>query len=417
VVVDPADTHMLGIDVPREIMVKAHTWLVCGLVLSLNAVSTPAPSYAAGCGSTLPVPVRHVTGVPPHRSWPLPNNAQRQWRPIAVDRRYVLMAWQASARRDSAQPTRMALVRIGSRVLTSIPAGAYPHGTILGKWQMEWPWIVGIAGSQSLPGPPSWELWAGNVQTGAASILDRAARPSAPPSGPAPDFSLERGRVAWIYGAVVRPAVDLGNQLEYRVALDTLATHTRRFLTPLSPVVYGRITLGGSRVVWEQQTPLPAQRRAPYSLIDLRSYDLRSGQTLQLTHSTLRAGSSLLPSLWGNLLLFEHGASIWSGGSIVLVDLAAHVAGGGPAWWQMYQYHVLSPHGTYPALAGGLATWGSNVLSNLATSTVWTFPVREHGPPGWGVTMLGGGNALMTRPGFGYAVWQVSGACVGSTGS
>jgi len=158
------------------------------------------------------------------------------------------------------EPTRpesitMALAVAGSPHFRALPSGAYPHFGVLQRWQLSWPWLVGVVDAQALPGPVDWRLWAGNLQSGQHVVIDQGNNASAGRSDRLrtfPDFELARGRVVRTRTFhYLLPGV---RAVEH-IALYDLAS--RRTMTlaipePGSHEMYANPTLSGSRVVWER---------------------------------------------------------------------------------------------------------------------------------------------------------------------
>lgn len=230
------------------------------LLLSPLLTASPATALASptACSSALRGPIRHVSALPPYRSSQLPGKG---WVPIAIDKRFVLTDQHLNVNGKEAQPIQMGLVRIGSHTVQPIPPGAYPHRGILGKWQLEWPWIVGIVSSQPMPGPPSWEIWAGNVRTGASLILDSVGRGPAPRS-PQIDFSLNDGRVAWDVDAIAGPG-------ESRIALYNLNTIWTFHLPAKATAIMRTVTTLGGGYAVVQLMPMENAARVRYQVWQL----------------------------------------------------------------------------------------------------------------------------------------------------
>lgn len=386
-----------------------------GLLL-LPATASGAPGRELpGCTPVMPSFAARITGLPPHQSWQLPNNARREWAPIAVDRHYVLMDWEKGNNpqdfRHSLDPQalRMALVRVGSRTLQPIAAGAYPHYGILLRWQIEYPWIVGLKYNNPA-GPLDWVLWAGNVVTGRHIILDHAVLKNGVPAHTPPEDSLDRGRVAW--DMVVR--TPFTNVVHSKIALYDLNRNQESLYAPSqSGVFYEQPALDGNTVVWVSITPQP--RPMKHGTYDLLKLDLTSGQVVNLTHNwetaTGSSGESLEPSLWSHYLVFKQTPSPWSMGDIVLWDLNA---GHYPLWRDHQHAAVLDAYGRdgggeRPLLGTGIAAWdaGGQVTSSvldMTRDTIWTLQdpwkmAHGHYRYVWQLfdTQVGGRNVIARR--------------------
>jgi hypothetical protein len=71
-------------------------------------------------------------------------NGRSGWRPLAVDGNRVVMVEGPGDLVARPGPLTMALVTAGSARYRPIPSGAYPHAGVLQRWQLSWPWLVGV---------------------------------------------------------------------------------------------------------------------------------------------------------------------------------------------------------------------------------------------------------------------------------
>lgn len=385
----------------------------CLLVLLTLLTGSPAagaaPRNQRASADALPTLIQRTTGVPPHQSWQLPNNAKREWVPFAVDNHYVLMVHEPGFNpkkiRQSFQPNpiRMALVRIGSRVLQPIPVGAYPHFGILMRMSLEYPWIVGV--KYTTPqGPLDWVLWAGNVVTGQSIILDRANPGNGPATHTPPDFSLDAGRVVWD-SDVRKPFSD---SFDSRIAVNDLARDKTSYVAEdgTGRAFYEQPTLQGTTVVWVRVRQVNV--RGEHPLYDLLRLDLRTRKIVNLTHNTQRPGRSSgisdEPSAWGHYVIFKQAPSPYSEGDIELFDLRAQRY---PLWRQPGKSWLLDHSGEMPRFGDGLAVWdaGGQITASifdLSAAKVWTLQDARGVSRGkykyvWNLNAIGGRNVIAER--------------------
>lgn len=353
------------------------------------------------------------------RSGPLPHGATLLYtdrlnrrHPIAVDGNTVLMGRETSREPRFGGPVHLSLAHLPSARLSPALPGAYPRRTFLAGWQMAWPWIAGIAYTTPLPARPAdWRLWAGNVVTGAHVVIDSYRRHRHPVAGFFPHFALNGGRVAWEL-STDRPA-RFDTFTAQQIAVFDLRTRRRMLITtPDSTTILGRITMSGSRLVWEGQR-LDATGRA--RAVDLWLADLSTGAITQLSHNTAATSSSLYPRLQGRLLLFEQGPAGSDFGHPYLVDLAARRGAGRWQWWRDYPYRSLGVTGlTNTQMGAGLVSWDDWQILDLTRSQVW--PLRGTPFRRWRVDAIAGRTALVERidpttAHVTYEAWQFPATC------
>ena len=406
-------------------------FLLSLLLCKWQVSAHPGVVASTGCGvQAAPRALQTPTaGAPPHQAWRLPNDAQRQWYPFAIDghARAVLMIWEpgfSPARmRQSFEPNpiHMALVHLGSHTLEAIPEHAYPHFGILGRWRLEWPWIVGLKYTTPM-GPRDWVLWAGNVATGDALILDQANPGIGPSTRTPPEFSLDQGRVAWNHDVRDRAS----GVFHSDIALYDL---TRRLRMSLSPgqgdAAYEQPSLSGNTIVWVSLTPGP--KRHGHPVYDLMLLDLHARTARNLTQNTQGArntGVSLEPSLQGHLLAFKQAPSPYGPGDVVLWDLRAPSY---PLWNDQKRQWLLDRAGEAPLLGDGIVSWNAQFMAtagvaDLRRGRVW----RLQDPTGlgkqtetyrWTLTFVSGRYILARRddaqsqsqPAF--FVWRIMSSC------
>jgi hypothetical protein len=293
-----------------------------------------------------------------------------------------------------------------------IPRSAYPPRTFLAGWQLEWPWIVGIAYTTPPPTiPADWRLWAGNVVTGMHFILDTYRNHRHPVPEFFPRFALNAGRVAWEF-SIDRPA-RFDTFSSQRIALEDLKSRHRTFLTAPDPLaVYGRITMSGHRIVWESQRFGTSGKSVP---VDLSMYDLSSHRLSQLSHNASPNSSSLYPRLSGRYLLFEQGPFDSDSGTPYLVDLSSRQGSATRRWFSKYRFWRLGKGGlTNTQLGNGLISWGDGRILDVTRGKIWTFGFRS-----WRVDAIAGRTVLVERidPTNGhvsYAAWRFPEACSAS---
>jgi len=323
-------------------------------------------------------------------SWRIPGtNGRSGWRPLAVDGSRVVMVEGPGDMVARPGPLTMALVTAGSARYRPIPSGAYPHAGVLQRWQLSWPWLVGVFNLQS---PPTlgWTLWAGNLQTGTHIVLDRGHEVGKSGTMHAfPDFDLSDRKVVWTWTSYsLRPNTPMRN----RIALYDLAEHRTTFLgIPVSPRRYTNPTLWGTRVVWERYTDFTCTHtHCPNHLIDLQLYDLATHHLQTLTHSSFRLGSSFSPGLWHNDLVFLHGYDANSGGTIIMVDLSSRVRGHHRFWWENFHSRVLQRRPAIElSVRDGLVSWDGGV-ADLVTGGTAALPLGEE--------QWSGGRSLVVQP-------------------
>ena len=139
------------------------------VVLSVLMVALVAPAQ----GSAIPAAASQpcAQGRLAFSSWRIPGtNGRSGWRPLAVDGNRVVMVEGPGDLVARPGPLTMAVVTAGSARYRPIPSGAYPHAGVLQRWQLSWPWLVGVFSRQSMP-TLGWTLWAGNLQTGKHIVL------------------------------------------------------------------------------------------------------------------------------------------------------------------------------------------------------------------------------------------------------
>ena len=380
------------------------------LLMTAIVAAALFPLVAPGAAqSQLPVcsllPARISSGALPYRSFALHTDRFNRWHPVATDGSHVLMGWEYSREPKFGGPVHLSVVHLPSTRLMPVPRGAYPRRTFLGQWQIDWPWIVGIASTTPLPAfPANWRLWAGNVVTGRHVILDsyRAHRHAVAEFYPS--FALNGGRVAWAY-SINRPVRADAFPVQ-RIALENLTTHRRALLPgPTANAVYERITFSGRRIVW-QSAGSTGQRSA----VDLWLYDLSSHTSSRLSRNTTSADSSLYPRLAGRYLLFEQGPAGSDYGVPYLVDLESRTGVSGRPWWRAYHFRQLGKKGlTNTQMGDGLVSWDDWRLLDLTRSTVW--PERY-----WSIDAIAGRTVLVDHMNGetgheSYAAWRISPAC------
>jgi len=385
--------------------------VACVLLAGVLSQRIPVHVQAAAGSGVLTHPLTHATGLPPHQQWALPNDALREWVPFALDGPTVLMIWNTGFNPSkqnlslSPQPLRFALAHAGSPTLTPIPAGAYPHSGVAGRWGIEMPWIVGVVWTTA-GGPRHWELWAGNVQTGASLILDHANPGDGPSLRTPPDFSLDGGRVAWNYQSRATPS-----GLEHsKIAIYDLARHALSFVAP-SPtqddVGYEQISLSGDTVVWVRVTP--ALNPKEHQVLDLLRFDLRTHTLTNLTRNWQKPGTdgsgiSDEPSLRGQLLTFKQAPSPMSTGDVILWDLRGTQY---PLWDDKSLSQLLDQDGEAPMLGDGIAIWLAQYMATSALldeqcGRVWTlqdpkFLGKQAYPYTWQLQWLSGRYIIAQR--------------------
>jgi len=327
------------------------------------------------------------------------------WHPVAIDGKNVLMGWETSREPVAGGPVRLSIVHLPSTRLVPVPRSSYPRRTFLGFWQIDWPWIVGIAYTTPLPAfPANWQLWAGNVVTGRHVILDNYRAHRHPVAEFFPQFALNGGRVVWEYSTNQPMAVN--SFPAQGIAMEDLATHRRTFLTAPDPdVVDERITFSGTRIVWESAG---ATRKT--SAVDLWMYELQSHTLTRLSRNTSSADSSLYPRLSGRYLLFEQGPNGSDSGTPYLVDLGTKTGAASPRWWQAYRFRQLGRNGlTNTQMGDGLVSWDDWRLLDVTRSRVW---FNRY----WTVIAIAGrmvlvGHMNMETGHETYAAWQIPAAC------
>jgi len=356
-----------------------------------------------------------VAGPPAVTSWTIPQTvnrrgaARRFWWPVAVDGNRILLVHQPTYQPDAPQAISMSLATAGSPHFAAIPRSTYPHFGVLQRWQMQWPWIVGLVDKQPLPGPVDWQLWAGNLQTGRGFVLDqshntKAARVRGTTRG-FPTFALDGGRVVWTW---ISHSLKRGARVVNRLALAYLASQHRSFLPVPTSSLYSNPTMSGNRIVWERVTEYACtSQHCPNELIDLQSYDLGTRRLTTLSHSSLQSGSSFQPGLWGSKLVFMHGFDSASGGEVILVDLAHPRSGRHAQWWQGYSYVRLQAGDQLDLLErDGLASW-SGGLADLTATRIAPVTTRFEG-------LLSGGHSLVRLAGRAgpYVLVRVTRRCL-----
>jgi hypothetical protein len=388
--------------------------MFCRLIAALALLGSaafirPEPGLSAGAAACRPARLTLSAWTIPHTnpSWGI--GTKNSW-PVAVDGDRALMAHQITHAPTWPQPISMALAVFGRPRLRPIPPGAYPHFGVLQRWQIAWPWIVGVVDRQPLPGPIDWQLWAGNVVTGRHIILDHGNNADTADSTAVmrgfPDFDLAQGRVVWTWNAYHLHRAGWGR---FRIAFDDLTTRRRSFLPLQASPIYSNPTIWGDRVVWEHVTRFACRDLCPHEIIDQQLYDIRTHRLSALTHSTFRTGNSFAPGLWENDLVFLHGngSGPASGGRVTSVDLSTRVPGRHPSWWQAYRHRSFT-RGTVIALMvrDGLAAWDGGV-AELATGLTHALPM--------GADQETGGHALVMQANAQgpYEIVRVSSRCDG----
>ncbi|HCG01231.1 MAG TPA: hypothetical protein DEV93_11885 [Chloroflexi bacterium] len=373
------------------------------------------PPLAARATASHPCPriASHFSsGTLPHEIIALYSDRQNRRHPIATDGSHVLMGWETSREPGGGGPVHLWTMRLPSTKLMPIPRSAYPPRTFLAGWQLEWPWIVGIAYTTPPPTiPADWRLWAGNVVTGMHFILDTYRNHRHPVPEFFPRFALNAGRVAWEF-SIDRPA-RFDTFSSQRIALEDLKSRHRTFLTAPDPLaVYGRITMSGHRIVWESQRFGTSGKSVP---VDLSMYDLSSHRLSQLSHNASPNSSSLYPRLSGRYLLFEQGEFGSDGGIPYLVDLSSRKGSATRRWFSKYRFWRLGKGGlTNTQLGNGLISWGDGRILDVTRGKIWTFGFRS-----WRVDAIAGRTVLVERidPTNGhvsYAAWRFPEACSAS---
>jgi hypothetical protein len=345
-----------------------------------------------------------------HRSFSLYTDRFNRRHPVATDGTYVLVGWEYSREPVFGGPVQLWTVRLPSTRLVPVPRGAYPRRTFLGQWQIDWPWIAGIAYTTPLPAfPADWRLWAGNLVTGRRVILDSYRAHRHPVAEFFPRFALNGGRVVWEY-SVDRP-VRFDRFSSQGIAIEDLTTRRRELLTPPDPeAVLGRITSSESRIVWEEQTVSTTKKSLA---VDLWLYDLRSHRLTRLSRNTTSASSSLYPRLAGRYLLFEQGPNGSDYGVPYLVDLTVKTGAASRQWWRAYRFRQLGRDGlTNTQMGDGLVSWEDWRLLDVTRSKVW--PERY-----WTVDAIAGRTVLVDHMNMEtghetYAAWQIPSACAAS---
>jgi len=172
------------------------TWTRMVSVVLMATLFAPVQGSAAPAVAHRPC----VRGSLVFSSWRIPGtNGRSGWRPLAVDGNRVVMVEGPGDMVARPGPLTMALVTAGSARYRSIPSGAYPHAGVLQRWQLSWPWLVGVFNLQSTP-TLGWTLWAGNLQTGTHIVLDRGHEVGKSGTMHAfPDFDPSDGKVAWTW--------------------------------------------------------------------------------------------------------------------------------------------------------------------------------------------------------------------------
>jgi len=366
------------------------TWLLVAVLAAL-CLLTGRPAHAQ------PAKVRGATCA--HRpltlsSWTIPQSRPSSgWWPLAVSGERVVMVHERTYQPVGPEPITMALAVAGSPQFRPIKPGAYPPFGVLQRWQLSWPWLVGVVDEQALPGPVDWKLWLGNVQSGQHVVLDRGNNASAAPTAPMrafPDFDVAGGRVVWTQTSYsLRP----GGPVTEHIALYDLASHRTTMLAisePNSRETYANATISGSRVVWERSTTFACtHQHCPNHLIDLQLYDLTSHRLATLTQSSFQRGSSFEPGLWGNDLVFLHGYDANAGGQLLLVDLSHRVSGHHTFWWQRYRYRALSRGSAIELVVrDGLVAWDGG-MADLVGGGSMSLSI--------GAIQLSGGHALVLQ--------------------
>lgn len=327
-------------------------------------------------------------------AWTIPlSRPSSGWWPVAVSGERVVMVHERTYQPGGPEPITMALAVAGSPQFRPIKPGAYPRFGVLQRWQLSWPWLVGVVDEQALPGPADWKLWAGNVQSGQHVVLDRGNNAPGGPSASMrafPDFDAAGGRVVWTQTSYSLRAGGPGTE---HIALYDLASHRSTMFgipEPGSRETYANATISGSRVVWERYTTFACtHQRCPNHLIDLQLYDLARHRLATLTQSSFRRGSSFEPGLWGNDLVFLHGYDASAGGQIILVDLSRRVSGHHAFWWQSYRYRAFSNSSVIELVVrDGLVAWDGG-MADLVGGGSTGLPI--------GANQLSGGHALVLQ--------------------
>lgn len=338
---------------------------------------------------------RLSAGVLPHRSFSLGDD--RFNRPLASDGKHILMGLEVSHKGGG--PIRLSVLNLQSMRLAPVSRGAYPPRTFLDQWQMEWPWIVGVAYTTPLPAlPANWRLWVGNAATGQHFILDSYRAHRHPVSEFFPGFALNGGRVVWEYSSARSMR---GNPFPaQRIALENLKTHRKKYLTASDPnAVYERITFSGTRVVWES-AGIAEKKLA----VDLLLYDLQTQKVTRLSRNTTRANSSLYPRLAGRFLLFEQGPHGSDYGTPYLVDLGAKTSISTRRWWRGYRFWRLDRLGlTNTQMGYGLVSWDDSRLLDVTRSKVWL-------TGDWMVDAIAG-RIVLAHMDEEYVAWLIPRAC------
>jgi hypothetical protein len=304
----------------------------------------------------------------------------------------------------------LALVHLPSTRLLSVPRGAVPRLSHPDEWQLDWPWIVGIATASGLPAfPANWRLWAGNLVTGKHIILDNYRAHHHPVAEFYPHIAVSAGRVAWVFSS--NRTGDGGFPAE-RIALANLSTGHRTFLTSPDPHgVVDRITFSGTRIVWEAGKVIG---RHP---ADVWLYDLGDHKLTRLSRNVVDTSSSLYPRLSGRYLLFEQGPYGSNFGTPYLVDLASRRGKSSREWWHSYRFWQLDSVGTTTTQMGnGLVSWTDHRLLDVTRARIW----KQHvliGKGAWLVGDIAGRTVLVHDQEFNtgrqtYAVWEVPRACM-----
>lgn len=382
------------------------------MVITWTAETATAGARLPAC----PPPASHLrTGALPHRTYPLYTDTQNRWQPLATDGRNVLMGRQQEAVVRVGGPVRFAVVHLPSTRMVPLPPGAYPRKTFTDFWQIEWPWIVGIAFTSHLPAiPANWSLWAGNAETGKHFIIDSYRLHRHPVPEFFPHFSLNDARVAWEL-AVDRPARDTTFSAQ-QIAVIDLHSRKRTILTePDATAVLGRLTMSGPRIVWERTPVATSLGRQPRT--DLMLADTRTGAITQLSHNGPDGWSSLYPQVHGQYLLFEQGPADSDYGRPYLVDLGTQTDGRYKQWWRDYRFRSLGKTGgTNTQIGDGLVFWAYQGLLDVTRSQIWPLPT----PDGWSVRVLAGRTAVVTRLAnpngahMAYAAWVIPETCAPS---
>jgi hypothetical protein len=369
------------------------------------AAARAIPARVDICGQrAMPNTIPQTIGFPPRKAWVLPNDRGMDWNPFALDGSRVLMI---RGEVDTAPVTGMAIVRLGSKVLEPVPPSAYPLSARVGRWYLDWPWVVGEKWTNP-SGPSDWALWAGNVVTGKHVILDHAVDPRR--TGLAKAFwgmSVGEDQVAWSSvlldssGTVVRTWVNVYNLVTGR---------HRQLATRSDGSAYSDVTEAGSNLV---------AVRFKGTDIDLFLISQVNLSITNLTHNWRRkglsSGVSMEPSLSGNFLAFKQAPSPYSSGDIVLWRLGQTKY---PIWRMPGRSWLLDSLGEGPLFGDGIVAWQARYQATVGIfdcsfGRTWILQdPRKIGNYVWQLDTVNGRDILLSRNAtrsnnLTYVVWRI----------